>query len=67
MRGYERPEIVEDNMRARSEMKRVRTVGKSWKPKLGDGDHLSIAELDPEVGGFFTPRWFAAQKQRRQA
>ena len=48
---------VEANMRRRSEMKRVRVVGADYRPRLGAGDHLSIASMDGAsrfytVGGF---------------
>jgi hypothetical protein len=45
------PHIVEANMRARSEMKRVRFVAADWRPRLRAGDHLSIVKMD--LGGPF--------------
>ena len=50
-------EIVENNMRNRSEMKYVRQCGRNWRPKLRDGDHLSIRSPQEcsrffEVNGF---------------
>lgn len=49
--------IVSENMHARSEMKRVRVVGKDYRPRMRPGDHLSIRAMDDcarfyEVGGF---------------
>lgn len=35
-------QVVRDNLLARPEMKRVRVVGGDWRPRLGEGDHLSI-------------------------
>lgn len=55
--------VIEDNMRNRSEMMRVRYVAANWRPKLHDGDHLSINRGgDP----WTTPGWFAAQACRRR-
>lgn len=44
-RTYEEAEIVLQNMEARSEMKRARIVGKDYRPRLRDGDHLSIRDM----------------------
>lgn len=35
-----------ENLRRRGDMKRVRVVGADWRPKLRDGDHLSIRNRD---------------------
>ena len=42
--------IVEKNMKNRSDFKRVRVVyGKEYRPKLSDGDHLSIPEINESL------------------
>ncbi len=55
--SWEQSDIVEANMRARSEMKRVRVVGKDWKPKLHAGDHLSIRGME-DCSRFYTAGGF---------
>ena len=45
------------NMEDRKEMKRVRTVGADYRPRLGKGDHLSIRSCD-DSKGFYTPGFF---------
>lgn len=55
--SLEQAEIVEENMRHRSEMKRVRIVYKDYRPRLRAGDHLSIRNMSDcsrfyERGGF---------------
>jgi len=55
-RTWQEGEIVADNMRARSEMRRVRIVGDypgEYRPKLRKGDHLSIRDMSP------CPRFYA--------
>ena len=42
--------LVRANMTDRTEMKRIRVVGAGWKPRLAQGDHLSICAL-PVRGG----------------
>ncbi len=49
--------IVEENMRWRSEMKRVRLLWPEWKPKLHDGDHFAIVGKS-EASRFFEPGGF---------
>ncbi len=56
-RSWEEAKIVEENMRHRSEMKRVRIVGAAYRPKLRNGDHYSIRDMSDcsrfyERGGF---------------
>lgn len=46
VRNREEIDIVEENMRRRREMKRVRFVSADWRPRLQQGDHLSIATFD---------------------
>ncbi len=53
----EQASIVEQNMRRRSEMKRVRIVLSDYRPKLQDGDHLSIRAMD-DCNRFYTPNGF---------
>jgi len=50
-------EIVADNMRARSDMKRVRIVGHDYRPRLFDGDHYSIRDMN-DCSRFYTPGGF---------
>ncbi len=57
-RSWEEAKIVEDNMRHRSEMKRVRVVGKGYRPKLRDGDHYSIRDMS-DCDRFYRPGGFA--------
>ena len=49
-------ERIADNMRDRSEMQRVRIVGADYRPRLYNGDHLSIRGIANgrwlERGGF---------------
>ena len=57
VRNWAEAVTVENNMRARSEMKRVRVVGKDYRPRLYPGDHLSIRDMSDcdrfyRVGGF---------------
>ena len=54
---WEQAKVVEDNMRHRSEMKRVRVVGRDWRPKLHKGDHLSIRSMD-DASRFYEPGGF---------
>ena len=54
---WEQADIVEANMRRRSEMKRVRVVTAPYKPYLKNGDHLSIRDFSDcsrfyKVNGF---------------
>ena len=58
--------IVEDNMRHRSEMKRVRIVGADYRPRLYNGDHLSIRAMD-DVSRFYEPGAFARDEAQRRA
>lgn len=44
--SWDQVKIVEANMHERTEMNYVRTVGKNWRPKLRDGDHLSIRNAE---------------------
>lgn len=57
-RGYEEAKIVEENMRARSEMKYVRVVSKNYRPHLLPGDHLSIRSM-PDSKRFYTAAGFS--------
>lgn len=50
-------EIVADNMRHRSEMKRVRIVNRTWRPSLTSGDHLSIRDMS-DCDRFYKPGGF---------
>jgi len=59
VRSPKEAEIVADNMRARSEMKRVRIVGHDYKPRLRNGDHLSIRAMD-NCARFYKPGGFRA-------
>jgi hypothetical protein len=57
LRSWDEADVVRENMEARSEMKRVRVVGKDYRPKLHEGDHLSIRDMSDcsrfyEKGGF---------------
>lgn len=45
VRSSEEAHVVMENMRRRSDMKRVRWVGKTYRPKLRDGDHFVIASI----------------------
>ena len=56
-RSQAEADIVEANMRRRSEMKRVRVVGADYRPKLQDGDHLSIRDCD-DCSRFYTEGGF---------
>lgn len=49
--------VVADNMRHRSEMRRVRTVGRDWRPRLREGDHLSIRSME-DCDRFYAPGGF---------
>ena len=49
--------IVEQNMRNRSEMLRVRVVGFDYRPRLYSGDHLSIRDMS-DCDRFYTPGGF---------
>lgn len=44
-RTWDEADIVEANMRARGDMKRVRVVGAKYRPRLYPGDHLSIRDM----------------------
>ena len=57
-RSYEESRIVEDNMNARTEMKRVRVVGKDYRPRLRAGDHFSIGAID-DCSRFYTAGGFS--------
>ncbi len=50
--------IVEENMRHRSEMKRVRIVAAGYRPALRRGDHYSIRDMS-DCSRFYTPGGFA--------
>lgn len=64
VRSYEEARIVDDNMRHRSEMKRVRLViGKNYRPKLYPGDHLSIRDM-ADCDRFYTPGGFHEDRSR---
>lgn len=59
LRSWGQEPTVRRNMKQRSEMQRVRTVGRDYPKtvRLGRGDHLSIRSLDDasrfyEDGGF---------------
>ncbi len=41
-RSYQEAEEIEDWLNSRGDMLRVRVVGKDYRPRLEDGDHLSI-------------------------
>jgi len=43
--SWELAHVIKDNMRHRSEMMRVRVVGKDYRPRLYSGDHLSIRHI----------------------
>ena len=51
-RNHTEAAIVEQNMRRRSEMIRVRVVGEDYRPKLYRGDHFSIRSM-AECSRFF--------------
>jgi len=57
--------IVEDNMRHRSEMQRVRRVGPNYRPRMYAGDNLTILPLDP-AAPFSRPSWFAIMTLERE-
>lgn len=59
--SYESGRIVEANMRARREMKRVRFhYGSRLRLRMRAGDHLSICDLD-ESDRFHTPHGFCKE------
>ena len=57
IRSWQEADTVERNMKNRSEMKRVRVVGKNWRPRLSPGDHLSIRSC-ADVSRFYEEHGF---------
>ena len=48
-RATDNPQAIFNRLDDRSEMKRVRYVGKDYRPKLREGDHLSIRNMDEVI------------------
>ena len=57
VRNHREAEIVLDNMQRRSEMKRARIVASDYRPRLSEGDHLSIRNMS-DCSRFYTPGGF---------
>jgi hypothetical protein len=57
-------EVAADNLRARSEMKRVRIVFTGTRIRMWAGDHMSVSAM---ADHWFTPGYFAAQAVKRRA
>lgn len=61
--NWDQEPTVTANMDARSDMKRVRTVGKDYRPHLAAGDHLSIRDMS-DCSRFYEPGGFHKEAQR---
>ena len=55
--NWDQADTVLANLQARSEMKRPRIVGADYRPKLSNGDHLSIRDMS-DCSRFYQPGGF---------
>ena len=65
-RSWDHARVITENMQDRSEMKRIRTVDKDYRPS-GEGVHLSICSLETAERVWLVPGQFLRQEADRRA